>query len=189
MESKIDFPAIRKEDGNMNRDTDTTAERRVFIPMSDDDCIELLRIAACSGMTPGALLGAFVGDLVGGTRSNGSDEREKAREWLERCGFEWMNENTFTAYLAERYEIRDAALCLEELEQLQEDMREEGPETAAQTAKLIEACKEELETCYQKYTERVKDPETKEEALNALREYKKEHCNLMYSYDEKEKAL
>ena len=30
---------------------------------------------------------SFVGDLVGGTYSNGSDERDYADQWFERCWF------------------------------------------------------------------------------------------------------
>lgn len=39
------------------------------------------------GMSAGKLLGSFVNDLICGEYSNGSDERDLARQWFERCGF------------------------------------------------------------------------------------------------------
>ena len=162
-------------------DSETVRERGIYVRMSENDCIELLRIAACNGMTPGELVGAFIGDLVGGTYTNGSDERMKAAEWLDRCCFDMIRGKTFTGYLAGRYELRDAVCNLEELDQLREDIKTEDPERAAETAKLITAYEDELKTMYREYTERTEDPaETEEEAMNGLRQYLEESERLLY---------
>ena len=42
--------------------------------------------AASHGMTVSGLLESFIGDLVEGTFTNGSDERYLAEDWFNRCG-------------------------------------------------------------------------------------------------------
>jgi hypothetical protein len=58
----------------------TIKQREVQLQLSDADCKRILEKAAMVGMTVGELLENFIGDLVGGTYSNGSDERMFARQ-------------------------------------------------------------------------------------------------------------
>ena len=44
--------------------------------------------------TIGELIENFAGDLVGGTYSNGSDERDYADQWFERC---WFDPKAYTS--------------------------------------------------------------------------------------------
>lgn len=52
-------------------------------------------------ITVSQLLESFIGDLVNGTYTNGSDERDYAQEWFERCGYGMNSEKTFLRYILE----------------------------------------------------------------------------------------
>lgn len=69
------------------KEAETIRERTFKIELSDADVDRLAMKAAVAGMSMGELLASFVGDLVCGTRSNGSDERMYAERWFDRCGY------------------------------------------------------------------------------------------------------
>lgn len=75
------------------------SERTVGIQMSDEDAEKLSALAAKHGMTAGELLSSFVGDLICGSQTNGSDEREFAELWLNRCYGYW-DDDSLLAHLA-----------------------------------------------------------------------------------------
>lgn len=77
----------------------TIKERTVTLNLSDSDCERISRLAGEHSLTVGELLTNFIGDLVGGTYSNGSDERDKANEWFERCWFGMFPEETLLRHL------------------------------------------------------------------------------------------
>ena len=69
-------------------------ERRITVKMSDSDCDRLARKCGKSGITIGELIQSFIGDLIDGTYSNGSDERDYADKWFESCWFGMFPEPT-----------------------------------------------------------------------------------------------
>lgn len=69
------------------KEIETIRERKITVKLSDADCDRLARKCGEHGLTIGELIENFVGDLVGGTYSNGSDERDYADQWFERCWF------------------------------------------------------------------------------------------------------
>jgi len=69
------------------KEIETIKERKITLKLSDADCDRLARKCGEHGLTIGELIENFVGDLVGGTYSNGSDERDYADQWFERCWF------------------------------------------------------------------------------------------------------
>lgn len=71
----------------------TIKERTIKLKLSDADVDRLAMKAAEAGMTMEELLVSFIGDLVCGTYSNGSDERMYAEAWYERCGFSFYPSN------------------------------------------------------------------------------------------------
>lgn len=158
---------------------ETVKGRPFNIRMSDNDCRQLARIAAAQGMPPADLLAAFVGDLIGGTYSNGSDERYKAAEWLERTCFDLSAEKTFTNYLATRFEVDQAAEIMSMVETMREEMQEETEEEAAETLEIIEREEEPLRAAYADYKNETERPQTEEEALQSLREYTRELDRLL----------
>ena len=78
---------------NQEQEIATIKPRTITIDLSDADCERISDQAARYGLTVGELLKNFIGDLVDGTYSNGSDERMYAEQYCQRCWYSWMNEN------------------------------------------------------------------------------------------------
>ena len=79
----------------------TIRERTITLKLSDDDCDRILRKAGSSGLTVAQLLENFIGDLVGGTYYNGSDESMYAELWFDRCWFGMFPGKTLLRHLLE----------------------------------------------------------------------------------------
>lgn len=77
----------------------TIKERTFVLKLSDADVKRMFEKAGSIGLTVSELLQSFIGDLVDGTYSNGSDERTYAQQWFDRCGFEVTCACTFLRYL------------------------------------------------------------------------------------------
>jgi len=73
--------------GEQQKEIETIKERVFRIRLSDADVERLALKAASGGLLPEELLQNFIGDLVRGTYSNGSDERMYAEQWFDRCWF------------------------------------------------------------------------------------------------------
>lgn len=82
------------------KEIETIRERKITVKLSDADCDRLARKCGEHGLTIGELIENFVGDLVGGTYSNGSDERDYADQWFERCWFGMFPEPTLLNHLS-----------------------------------------------------------------------------------------
>lgn len=87
----------------------TIKERTIKIRLSDADCDRIAKRAAIDGISVGQLIENFIGDLVNGTYSNGSDERLFAKRWHDRCWFGMFPENTLLRYLVDDmdYDVDD----------------------------------------------------------------------------------
>lgn len=71
----------------VQKEIETIKGRAITLNLSDTDCKRLSEKAGHAGLTIGVLLESFIGDLVEGTYSNGSDERMYANKWYNRCGY------------------------------------------------------------------------------------------------------
>jgi len=91
--------------GSQKAEIATIKERDMKLSLSDADVRRLWEMAAKAGMSAGELLESFVGDLVDGTYTNGSDERMCAQNWFERCWFSHLSQKTFLRYLVEFAEV------------------------------------------------------------------------------------
>ena len=114
------------------KEIETIKERTLVLKLSDADCDRILQKAVSNGMTVSELLESFIGDLVDGTFSNGSDERYLAQEWFDRCGFDQINDKTLLHYLFdEGYDIENFLYIYDENEEYKshpeefEEQREE----------------------------------------------------------------
>ena len=68
------------------KEIETIRERKITVKLTDADCDRLARKCGEHGLTIGELIENFVGDLVGGTYSNGRTERhESGLEARERA--------------------------------------------------------------------------------------------------------
>lgn len=79
----------------------TIRPRTIDVKLSDADVKRVSELAGAQGLTVGKLIENFIGDLVSGTYSNGSDERMYAQQWFERCWFGMLPDLTFLRYLIE----------------------------------------------------------------------------------------
>lgn len=112
------------------KEIETIKPRTITIDLSDADCERISKKAAGYGMTVGELLKNFIGDLVDGTYSNGSDERMYANQYCERCWYSWMN-NNLLSYLTVWSDVDDFLTAWDEklyAEEHPEEFEEERAE-------------------------------------------------------------
>lgn len=113
------------------QEIETIKERTVKLKLSDADCDRLLKKAGEHGLTVAELLQNFIGDLVDGTYTNGSDERMYAQDWFGRCGFGMFPEHTLLRYLLQNdYDVDDFVTAWDEQENYQEHPEEYAEEKA-----------------------------------------------------------
>lgn len=109
----------------------TIKERTIKLQLSDADCDRIAEKAGKAGLTVAELLQNFIGDLVGGTYSNGSDERDYADRWFDRCWFGMFPENTLLRHLLEwGYDVDDFVSAWEEKKYAEEHPEEFEEERA-----------------------------------------------------------
>ena len=105
------------------KEIETIRERKITVKLTDADCDRLARKCGEHGLTIGELIENFVGDLVGGTYSNGSDERDYADQWFERCWFGMFPEPTLLNHLLNLgYEPEHYLDMLENVETIKSDI-------------------------------------------------------------------
>lgn len=104
------------------REIATIKPRTITLQLSDADCERIAKKAGAAAITVSELLQNFIGDLVCGTYSNGSDERMYAEQWFERCGFGMFPDATFIRYLIEEWQEDSFIEDLEEIQSMKDDI-------------------------------------------------------------------
>jgi hypothetical protein len=94
------FPMLYED---RKKEIATIKDRTLVLKLSDADCDRILQKATSHSMTVSELLESFIGDLVDGTFTNGSDERYLAEDWFNRCGFERDDKRTLLWHLLEQH--------------------------------------------------------------------------------------
>lgn len=107
------------------KEIETIKPREYSLKLSDADVLRIAKTAGAYDMTVSELLENFIGDLVNGTYTNGSDERMYAHQWAERCWFSYDPDKSLVKYLCDNweYEFSDLWDVLERIEDAQEDIR------------------------------------------------------------------
>lgn len=105
-----------KNYSNQEKEIATIKKRYIPISLSDADCERLAIKAGEVGLTVDELLRNFIGDLVDGTYSNGSDERMYANQWFERTCIFHSSHNTLLIYLLNTYGIGAVKSLIENYE-------------------------------------------------------------------------
>lgn len=72
---------------SQKKEIETIKDRTLILKLSDADCDRILQKAAGCGLTVSELLASFIGDLIDGTYTNGSDERMLAQDWFDPLRF------------------------------------------------------------------------------------------------------
>ncbi len=81
----------------------TIKPRKISLNLSDADCERISELCGKHELTVSQLLENFIGDLVGGTYTNGSDEIEHARRYFERCWLGMFPEETLLKWLLDAW--------------------------------------------------------------------------------------
>ena len=104
------------------REIESIKDRELTIRLSDADCERLAKKVGLVNLSIPELVENFIGDLIDGTYSNGSDERRLANEWFERCGFGMFPKQTLLRYLREYgYDVEDFLIAYDEMKYYEED--------------------------------------------------------------------
>ena len=95
---------------------ETIKPRTITVNLSDADVRRLAEKSGEGGLTISELLENFIGDLVDGTYSNGSDERMYAEQWYQRCWFAMFSDDTFLKFLLLWGDLDDYIDLMDELQ-------------------------------------------------------------------------
>lgn len=157
----------------------TIKPRSFTLELSDADVKRLYEKTAADGITPAQLLQGFIGDLLDGTYSHGSDERELASAYYDRCCFEFQRTGSLLEWALYEYRLDDIADALEQIDDAEGDLEyyAQHPEDQPQPGDLddLQAIKteaeSELQDIYSEYAADKKKPQTLEEGIAAIRRY------------------
>lgn len=170
---------------NQKKEIETIKPRNIIINLSDADVERIFEKVGEHNITVAQLIENFIGDLVDGTYTNGSDERYKANDYFERCWFGSFPEETFLKYLLNNCSLYDYLEMKENLKDFRTDLKyeeeenEPNIETIEEIKKEIAYCNSVLNNFYYEYAQSCKDnePQTQEEAerqiLKWYEDYKK----------------
>lgn len=110
------------------KEIETIKPRNYSLNLSDADVERIAYKAAEYHLTVSKLLENFIGDLVGGTYSNGSDEQMLANQWAERCWFSYCldSERNLISYLTSGLSVdfHDLHEILESINAAQQDIED-----------------------------------------------------------------
>ncbi len=146
----------------------TIKPRSIMLNLSDADVGRLYVKAGESGLTPAELLQNFIGDLLDGTYSNGSDERAYANDWFERCHFAHNQSESLLSYLLGINELESFLLTLTLIEDVKEEIEatlsddyltaDEIQSEVDSLARQLGSYQEEIETCFENFKGAEKGP-------------------------------
>ena len=110
---------------SQKNEIETIKPRTITVNLSDADVKRLAEKSGEGGLTISELLENFIGDLVDGTYSNGSDERMYAEQWYQRCWFAMFSDDTFLKFLLLWGDLDDYIDLMDELESNKKEMTAE----------------------------------------------------------------
>lgn len=153
----------------------------IDLELYPEDFRHVAEIAGREGLTTAELSQAFIADLTGSRESNGSDEREHARQWLDRCGFSRIYDRggSFLTWLIDWEGYRDYT-TYRNIVKLYEKVE---PSTEEDWEDLQEA-REGLDTIYNDYCEHCgairnsRTPEDRAEAFTMADKWTSEFYDL-----------
>lgn len=122
----------------------TIKERAITLKLSDADMERIFKKAGAAGLTVPELLQNFIGDLVDGTYSNGSDERDYAQRWFDRCWFGMFPEHTFTQYLIQSDQFDVVVGLWNDIQTAKEDLADTLEHPDEYGADEVSAFKEDI---------------------------------------------
>lgn len=161
----------------------TIKKREICLNLSDADVQRICEKAGAVGLSVSNLLGNFIGDLVYGTHTNGSDERMYAEQWFERCGFGMFPDKTFLRFLIENEGIENTIREWNDLQECKNDLKEyneqakldeDDKECISGIEENISELEEDLKFAWDEYKEYGGEGESLEEEMLKVMEWYKE---------------
>lgn len=144
----------------------TIRGRTITLELSDADVERIWNKAGSVNLTVSKLLENFIGDLVWGTYTNGSDERMYAEHWFERCGFGMFPDKTFLGYLLEYDCIKKVIGLWEDIKYIKEELEYAKLHLTEYDPNEIKGLKEDLtdwlyslDQTFEEYKESAKNEE------------------------------
>lgn len=129
---------------NQKQEIATIRKRPIEISLSEADCERVANLAGMHGLTVSNLLENFIGDLVSGTYSNGSDERMYAEQWFERCWFSWDYPNSLLRFLiTNHYNVENFIANFEGIEEHPEEFEPEAKIQEEIISEYVAQCEQE----------------------------------------------
>ena len=121
----------------------TIRPRQITLNLSDADVKRISEKSGRVGLTVSQLLESFIGDLVDGTYTNGSDERMYANQWFDRCWFsmDFIYENsTFLRFLLNynEYNIEDIISYWQDMKDCEDSKDEDDRQMYLESKSLLE---------------------------------------------------
>lgn len=174
------------------REIETIKERSVSLKLSDSDCEDILKLCGKHNITIAELLEGFIGDLIGGTHTNGSDERLYAERYFERCGYGMFPEPTLLNWLLTMgYDVYDDFLeVIDDIETGYADLEDYKKDPSVFDDEEIEFLKEDIGD-WEHQIEEIKanflehnEKADWEKEVEKVNEWWKEKERFIYSYDE-----
>ena len=161
---------------NQKDEIATIKERTVVLNLSEADCQRIAEKAGSHGLTVGQLLENFIGDLVNGTYTNGSDERNRASDWFERCWFSYQPEETLLRHLIEWGCMEEFLDNYRYLQEALEDLNAaEGEEDREAIQEEVDYQQQELKEQYEEYCGYcIGKPEPFEQAVSGVLKWNEE---------------
>ena len=145
---------VREE---QQKEIETIRERTVKLKLSDADVQRLWERAGNVGLSVTELLENFIGDLVCGTYSNGSDECRLASEWFDRCGFSMFPDKTFLNYLIDFGSVESVVGLDDDIKTFAEELEYSDTHKDEFSEEEIESLKEELSQCQNELADYFKE--------------------------------
>ncbi len=146
----------------------TIKPREFKLNLSDADVKRLFEKAYSNGITPEYLIESYLGDLLCGTYSNGSDERDLANEYFDRCDHNLGLTDSFLQWALEEDWYSDLAIAIEitDLAELYDDDDDDDE---------LQAAKECITEHYNDYCNDKKQhgniPQALDEGIAEIRRY------------------
>lgn len=175
---------------NQQEELKTIRERTLTLRLSDADVKRICKKAGSVGLTVSELIENFIGDLVCGTYSNGSDERNYADNWFERCCFDLAANPTFLRYSLSNYFFEDVIELYNDIQEEKEyladletaPMQEDKLEEKAAIEENIKFLNEQLQEYFNEYRKSWKMNRTSlEKEMKIILEWYQQYENLLGS--------
>ena len=165
----------------------TIRPRKFEVNLSNADVERLFIKAYSNGITPEELIADYIGDLVNGTYTHGSDERLFANEYFERCCYEFIPKTLLHWALCDfTFAFERLKEAIEQLEDAQADLDmleaekdTTDPQEYEREFSFLQDAKQEAQEAiaeiyadYKQYKERAKEaPQELETGLEEIRQY------------------